>query len=51
MKNKNKLIMILNIISTILFFLAGIIGQNYVYIPIGCCFLVLGIVNGRKKHQ
>ena len=46
MKNRKRIIMLLNAITAILFFLAALIGKNYVFIPIGCCFLTLGIVNG-----
>lgn len=42
MKNKNKFTAILYYISAILFFIAAVIGKNYVFIPIGCCWLILG---------
>ena len=51
MKNKNKLIVLLNFISGICFFLVALIGKNYVFIPIGCCFVTLGIVNGNNNNK
>ena len=50
MKNRNTIIVALNFLSGICFFLAALIGKNYVFIPIGCCFVVLGIVNQQKKN-
>lgn len=43
MKNKKNLVTTLYLLSAVLFFIAAIIGKNYVFIPIGCCFIVLGI--------
>ncbi|WP_315110007.1 hypothetical protein [Clostridium intestinale] len=48
MKNK-KLTSNLYLISGVLFFVAAFINKNYVLIPIGCCFVVLGITNIKKK--
>lgn len=48
--NKHKITSILYFIAGILFFMASIIGKNYVYIPIGCCFVILGI-KYRKKDS
>lgn len=49
--DKNKLTSILNLLSGTLFFVAALIGKNYTYIPIGCCFLVLGIMNSKKVRR
>ena len=49
MENKNKLAAILHFISGILFFISALIGKNYVFIPIGCLFVVLGIKYNKKK--
>lgn len=49
MRNKNKLTAILYFVSSILFFISALIGKNYVFIPIGCCFVVLGIKYNNKK--
>lgn len=46
MKNGN-IIAILNVIAAIGFLLAGLIGKNYVFLPIGCCFVVLAAVNSK----
>ena len=51
MKNRNKIITLLNFISGICFFIAALIGKNYVFIPIGCCFVVLGILNGKDNNN
>ncbi len=48
MKLKN-LTSILYFISGGLFFIAALIGKNYVYVPIGCCFIIQGITNSNKK--
>lgn len=40
MRDRNKIISILNLITAILLFLATLIGKNHVYVPIGCCFLL-----------
>ena len=49
MRNKNKLTAILYFVSSILFFISALIGKNYVFIPIGCSFVVLGIKYNNKK--
>lgn len=46
---KDKLSSILYIVAGILFFIAAIIGRNFVFIPIGACFVILGIVDWKKK--
>ncbi len=46
---KDKLSSILYIVAGILFFIAAVIGRNFVFIPIGACFVILGIVDGKKK--
>lgn len=38
-------------LAGVLFFLAAWLGENYMFIPIGCCFVVLGIVNGREDKD
>lgn len=48
--DKNKWNSILFEIAGILFLIAGIIHKNYVFIPIGCCFITLGITNGKKDQ-
>ena len=50
MKSK-KLEYILYLISGILFFVAALIGKNYAFIPIGCCFIILGINSGYSKDR
>lgn len=50
MKNK-RLTSILYLISGALFFVAAFIGKNYVFIPIGCCFIVLGITDRYTKKD
>ena len=51
MKNKNKMNAVLFLISGICFFIAAWIGKNYVFIPIGFCFIVLGITNRKDKSD
>jgi len=51
MKNSKRATAILYLLAGILFFIASIIGKNYVYIPIGCCFVCLGAVYGNKKNR
>lgn len=46
---KDKLSSILYITSGILFFIAAMIGRNFAFIPIGACFVILGIINGKKE--
>lgn len=49
MENKKRLTAIIYFISSILAFITAVIGENYVFIPIGCCFIILGIAWSRKK--
>ena len=51
MKNKNKLSAMLFFLAGILFLLSAIIGKNIVFVPIGCCFIVLSIVFSNKKSD
>ena len=51
MKNKNKLVSILHFVAAVCYFLAAAIGKNYTFIPLGCCFMILGIVTGRSKQN
>ena len=51
MRDRNKIIAIINLITAICFFLAALIGKNYVYIPIGCCFIVLAVANGKTDKS
>ena len=49
-KTKNaKLTQTLFTLAGILFLLTALIGHNMVYLPLGCCFIVLGIVFGAKN--
>lgn len=48
--NNRNLEGILFIIAGILFFIAAMINDNHIFIPIGCCFVVLGI-SKRKKDK
>ena len=41
--NKKNLDSILFFISGILFFISAIIQKDYMFIPLGCCFVILGI--------
>lgn len=49
--DKQKLTSILNLIAGILFFITAFLGKNYVFIAIGCCFIVLGIANIKKEKD
>lgn len=51
MSDKKKLTKVLYLLSGILFFIAALINKNYVFIPIGCCFVALGIIYGSEKHN
>ena len=51
MKSKNKFTSIIYFISAILFFIAALIGKNYVYIPIGCCSVIFGIKYSNNKDD
>ncbi|HOA56084.1 MAG: hypothetical protein WAP56_03420 [Acetivibrionales bacterium] len=48
MKNNITLHSIPFIVAGGLFIIAGIVGKYYYFIPIGCCFIVLG---ARKKEK
>ncbi len=50
MKNK-KVTTALYLIAGVLFIVASIIGENYVFIPIGCCFLVLSFTQGERRKE
>ncbi len=49
--DKYKITSILYFIAGILFFISSIIGKNYVFIPIGCCFVILGITYSKKDSS
>ena len=49
MKKQNRVAGIIFIIAAIFFLLAAIIGESYYFIPIGCCFIVLGVIFINKK--
>lgn len=48
MKNENKFVAVISLIAGICFIVSALIGKNYVFIPIGSCFIVLSIVFGKK---
>lgn len=49
MNNKRKLTKSLYLLSGLLFFVASPITKNFVFIPIGCYFLIIGIKYWRGK--
>lgn len=49
MKKRVKLESVLYLLSGICFFIAALVGKNYVFIPIGCCFVILGVTNAKNK--
>ena len=49
MKNQNKIAGILFFIAAILFIASAIIGKSFYFIPIGCCYIVIGFVFIKKK--
>jgi len=51
MKNSSKLNKLLFLISGVLFFIVAFIGKNYVFIPIGSCFVVLGCTRWEKSND
>jgi len=51
MKTVNKFAGVLSIIAGVLFILSALIGKNYIFIPIGFCFIVLGIVFGKNDGK
>lgn len=44
-----KVSAILYLVAGLLFVVAALVGKNYVFIPIGICHVILGIVHGREK--
>jgi uncharacterized membrane protein HdeD (DUF308 family) len=50
MKNTKRITESLYFLAGILFVISAILGKNYVFIPIGCCFICLGIVHGSKRR-
>lgn len=46
--DKRNLDGVLFLIAGILFFIAAVINKDYINIPLGCCFVVLGISKKRK---
>jgi hypothetical protein len=48
--NKKKLEGILFFIADILFFISAIIKKDYMSIPLGCCFVILGISRSCKEE-
>lgn len=48
---RNRMNALLFTVSGICFFVAAWIGKNYVFIPIGCCFVILGITNSKGKSD
>lgn len=46
---KNNLEGVLFYIAGILFLVAAVMKKGYINIPLGCCFLVLGISKRRDK--
>lgn len=47
---KNKVTALLYLIAGIIFLLTSILGKNIIYVPIGCCFIVLGISYSKRKR-
>lgn len=47
--NKKNLEGILFFVAGILFFISAIIKKDYMSIPLGCCFVILGISRNRKE--
>lgn len=48
---KTKLDSILYFISGALFIIVAVIQSSYIFLPIGCCFLILGISNNKGKDK
>ena len=44
-----KITSILFLVAGLLFVVAALVGKNYVFMPVGICFVILGIVHGREK--
>ena len=51
MKNIKNLTSVIYFLVGILFFVDAILMKNNVYIPIGCCFVIIGIININKKND
>ena len=49
--NKKNLDGVLFLIAGVLYFVAAVLYKNYINIPLGCCFVVLGISKGNKKNN
>ncbi len=49
--NMRKITTILYFAAGIMCFIASIIGKNYIFIPIGCCFVILGIIYNKKDNN
>lgn len=49
MKNKFDAITIINLIAAVLFILEGVVGDNKVFILIGCCYI--GVANIKNKNE
>lgn len=49
--NKRNVDGILFLIAGILFFVAAVISKDYINIPLGCCFVALGISKKKKKRN
>lgn len=49
--NKYKITSILYFIAGILLFIASMLGKNYVYIPIGFLFIIIGISYNKKNSS
>ncbi len=47
--NKKNLEGVLFLIAGVLYFVAAVLYKNYINIPLGCCFFVLGISKRSKK--
>ena len=51
MKIANKLAGMLSIIAGVLFILSALIGRDYLFIPVGFSFVVLGSVFGKIDKE
>ena len=47
--NKKNLEGVLFLIAGVLYFVAAVLYKNYINIPLGCCFFVLGFSKRSKK--
>lgn len=48
---KHKITSILYFIAGIMFFIASFIGNNFVFIPIGCCFVIVGTTYSKNDRS